>query len=339
LIALIEGVDHVCYRYRLKAFLPELERHSIEVEPQPIVRGVLSRTRQLLRLRHADGTFVQRKLFSLPELLVLRAMTRRLIYDFDDAVFQRDSFAGKPPESYQRRGRFRATVKQADLVLGGNDYLCQQARRCAPAAKIVRIPTCVDPRLYSEAEHRRVGAKVELVWIGSRSTMASLMELGDHLRKAAAMIGSLTLKVVCDTLPEIPGIEVRACPWASETEAAELASADIGIAWLPADLWSLGKCGLKVLQYMAAALPVVANPVGVHGEMVRPGETGFLAETPEQWAEAIARLATDPACRRQMGTAARRKVQAEYSVNTWAPRLAGLITQTLQPKPNASKQT
>ena len=71
-------------------------------------------------------------------------------------------------------------------------------------------------------------------------------------------------------------------PWSRETETAELAEGDIGIAYMPDDSWSLGKCGLKVLQYMAAGLPVVANPVGVHREMIVHGETGFLADTPER---------------------------------------------------------
>ena len=94
------------------------------------------------------------------------------------------------------------------------------------------------------------------------------------------------------------------------------AAADIGISWLPNDLWSRGKCGLKVLQYMAAGLPVVANPVGVQGDMVRHGETGFLANTDEEWLEAIGRLARDPVLRQCMGRAGRRRVEAHFSVGT-----------------------
>ena len=99
-----------------------------------------------------------------------------------------------------------------------------------------------------------------------------------------------------------------------------MATSDIGISWLPDDTWSQGKCGLKVLQYMAAGLPVVANPVGVQAEMVRHGETGFLAETPDQWAEAVGRLARDPALRRTMGRAGRRRVETGFSVAFGAGR-------------------
>src|SRR5262249_27988140 len=83
---------------------------------------------------------------------------------------------------------------------------------------------------------------------------------------------------------------------------------------IPDDLWSRGKCGLKVLQYAAAGLPVVANPVGVHPEMIRHGETGFLASTPAQWIAAVRRLADDPALRVRMGRAARRHFESRYSI-------------------------
>jgi glycosyltransferase involved in cell wall biosynthesis len=113
---------------------------------------------------------------------------------------------------------------------------------------------------------------------------------------------------------------VLCCPWSQATEAIELASADIGISWLPGDLWSRGKCCLKVLQYMAAGLPVVANPVGMQAHLVRHGKSGFLVETPEQWAEAIGRLTHDPDLRRQMGRAGRERIEQEFSVVMGARR-------------------
>ena len=115
------------------------------------------------------------------------------------------------------------------------------------------------------------------------------------------------------------------CPWSVATEARDLAAADIGISWLADIPFNRGKCGLKVLQYMAAGLPVVANPIGVTSRLVIHGKTGFLASTPEEWAEAIKRLAENPVLRRQMGVAARRIVEERYSVNAWSPQFAELI--------------
>ena len=116
--------------------------------------------------------------------------------------------------------------------------------------------------------------------------------------------------------------------WNEQTEAREIAAGHIGVSWLPDDLWSRGKCGLKVLQYQAAGLPVVANPVGSHCEMINGGETGFLATTPDEWVAAITLLAGDARRRQKMGLMARQRVEADYSVSAWAETFVTSMTGT-----------
>ncbi len=106
-----------------------------------------------------------------------------------------------------------------------------------------------------------------------------------------------------------------------------MADADLGISWLPDDPWSLGKCGLKVLQYMAAGLPVVANPVGTNNEMVVHGVTGFLVRTPDECADAIGRLAAEPELRARLGRAGRELAEREYRVSRWGEEWARLCDE------------
>jgi glycosyltransferase involved in cell wall biosynthesis len=136
----------------------------------------------------------------------------------------------------------------------------------------------------------------------------------DLLDAIGAAIPNLRLTLVSDRFTAFGRLPVEPCVWAEETEAADIAAADIGISWLPDDDWSRGKCGVKVLQYMAAGLPVVANPVGVQAHLVSHGETGFLATTPADWIDAVRRLAADPDLRRRMGVLARWRVEREFSV-------------------------
>ena len=178
--------------------------------------------------------------------------------------------------------------------------------------------------LYSRVAPRTAAA-ARLVWIGQRSTLASLHCLRQHLAAAAERLPGLQLRVISDAAPTLPGVRVVACRWSSAGEAADLARGDIGINWLPDDCWSRGKCGLRVLQYMAAGLPVVANPVGMNCTMVVHGETGFLASTPQEWAEAIARLAAEPRLRQRMGEAGRQFVAQRYATTAWGSRLAASV--------------
>jgi glycosyltransferase involved in cell wall biosynthesis len=189
------------------------------------------------------------------------------------------------------------------------------------------MPTAVDARRYEIARHVRVGNQAQLVWVGSRGTLESLYCAQAGLGKAAELLNGVTLKVICDVFPKLPGVRVLETTWSEASESREIAAADIGIAWLPEHPWSLGKCGLKVLQYMAAGLPVIANPAGVHRELVVHGETGFLVATPEQWSLAVTTLAHAPELRRRMGQAGRERLIAHYSVERLGPRFAEIIDQ------------
>jgi glycosyltransferase involved in cell wall biosynthesis len=166
---------------------------------------------------------------------------------------------------------------------------------------------------------------VELVWVGSSSTLQGLERCATLLDEIAARVPGLLLKLVCDRALSLKTLPVELCPWSERREAEDIASADVGISWLPEDDWSRGKCGLKVLQYMAAGLPVVANPVGVQGEMVRHGETGFLADTPDEWVTAIGRLAADSRLRQRMGREGRKVVEERYSVAVGARRWLAVL--------------
>jgi hypothetical protein len=341
LLALTEGPDHVCYRYRVAPFARALARAGWQIDCRPLARSPLVRWRQLRAASAADAVLLQRKLLPWWQLSILRRSAKQLIYDFDDALFHRDSYHPKGIDSWQRMLGFWMTVYAADLVLAGNQYLFDQAAAFVGADRVRWFPTCVEPHKYSLARHTD-GGTVKLIWIGQRSTVKCLYQMQEQLRAAADASETshrgIELRVVSDVFPELAGVRVSPVAWSAATEAGELAAADIGVSWLPDDCWSRGKCGLKVLQYMAAGLPVVANRVGVHREMIVDGATGFLADTPQEWAEAVRRLSNDARLRAAMGAAARRRVEEEYSVARWQEPFAAAIAETVPQAPPAENR-
>ncbi|HEY1380046.1 MAG TPA: glycosyltransferase family 4 protein [Gemmataceae bacterium] len=327
LIALVESPDHVCCRYRLRAFRDQLAAAGNTLELRSLPHGWWDRVRVLAGVRRADAVVLQRRLLPAWQLGLLRRRARRLIFDFDDAVFLRDSYAPKGQDSPRRWRRFAATVRAADAIVAGNDWLATMARAAGAAGQVRVIPSCVDPALYPRAKHTASDG-VRLVWVGSSSTLRGLEQVRDMLSAVGAANPGVRLRLVCDRFPSFGGMSVEPVAWSAATESADLAAADIAISWVPDDDWSRGKCGLKVLQYMAAGLPVVANPVGVQAELVRHGETGFLASSPAEWVESVRRLAADPELRRRMGALGRWQVEGEYSVTAggrrWRELLAAL---------------
>ena len=329
ILALIEQAGHASYRYRIAPFAQALAERGLDLVLSPIERGAVSRCRQLWEAGQFDGVILQRKLLPFWQLLLLRRRARKLIFDFDDAIDQRDSYARKSPTSWQRLLHFWATLQAADAVVAGNPYLENRVCSLVERQRVALIPTCVEPGRYRQVQHQRRGGAARLVWIGQRSTLRSLDQLRPHLAAAAQRLPGLELRIISDIAPKLPGVKVVFRRWSPRTEAEELAQGDIGITFLPDDTWSEGKCGLRVLQFMAAGLPVIANPVGMNRRMVIPDGTGLLADTPTQWAAAIEQLATDPQRRSRLGTAARRQVERDYSVRGWKDRFADFVANVV----------
>ena len=95
--------------------------------------------------------------------------------------------------------------------------------------------------------------------------------------------------------------------------------------------WTLGKCSLKLLQSLAAALPVVASPVGMNADVLKHGQIGYGARTAPEWKEALVRLNSTPGLCVELGTAGRRVVEQEYSCRIIAGRVAAHMRAALEP--------
>lgn len=326
-LALVEAPDHVCGRYRISAYVPALLASGWTLDVEEIGSTTLSRIRNIHRAANYDCVILQRKLLPRWQLSILRRRSRRFIFDFDDAVLYRDSYDSRGPVSRRRASRFAHTVTSAQLVIAGNSFLAEcAAERGAWTDRIRVIPTCIETDRYQpKANTSSREDPVRLVWIGSSSTLQGLEQQRHLLERLGHEIPGLILRLVCDRFPSFEPLTVESRPWSAETEAADLAGGDIGISWIPDDLWSRGKCGLKVLQFFAAGLPVVANPVGVHREMIVPGVNGFLARTDDEWVDVIRSLVRDVQARRRMGQEARRTVERQYSVAAWSSRFVSAI--------------
>jgi glycosyltransferase involved in cell wall biosynthesis len=249
----------------------------------------------------------------------------QMVVDYDDALFhQYDTH----PNPWVRGllGRKIATVMRlAHTVVAGNAYLADYALR-AGARRMVVIPTVIDLLRYPVVERAHHTEVFTIGWIGSPSTARYLHGVAPALAQVCAD-GRAKVRLIGAGSAALSGVPVDAIPWREETEVDEIRRCDVGIMPLPDEPWARGKCGFKLIQYMACGLPVLASPVGVNQQIVEHGVNGFLAQTPQEWVTALDTLRNDPALRARMGAAGRRKVETTYCLQVTAPQYVSVLRQ------------
>ena len=287
--------------------------------------AVARRLKRLLSSADHDALWVEKEALPwLPAFLELALLPSRmpLILDYDDAVFHRYDMHRSRMVRALLGAKLDRLMARADLVVAGNDYLAARARQ-AGARQVEIVPTVVDLDRYPV----RPGAgsdRLTVGWIGSPGT-ASYLDVVKPVLRGLSETMPLKAIAIGARADQLAGSPFETAGWSEESEVDVLRTIDIGIMPLQDTPWERGKCGYKLIQYMALGLPVVASPVGVNVRIVRSGVNGFLATTADDWHAALARLAGDAALRAAFGGAGRSDVEKGYALSVQAPRLAAMI--------------
>ncbi len=250
---------------------------------------------------------------------LLNLMRVPYIVDYDDAIFHQYDCHTNPIVRTILRKKIAVVMRNARLVIAGNNYIAQYAQQVG-AKQVEIIPTVIDIIKYSLRESK-TNDVFRIVWIGSPSTYQHV----EAILPALAKLCNSKLLLIGAGKREFnqSWIEVRS--WSEMSEIKDIQSADVGIMPLPDTAWARGKCGFKLIQYMACGLPVVASPVGVNTDIVEHGKNGFLASSIEDWVSFLTKLRNDKILRTSMGKYGRKKVEKNYCLQVTAPRLVKLF--------------
>ncbi|MCK5408548.1 MAG: glycosyltransferase [Candidatus Krumholzibacteria bacterium] len=336
-------------RFRFEQFLRFLEERGVRYECSPfwdertwtimyqsghllkkfigLLKGFARRVALLTRLGRYDLVYVHREMTPIGppvfEWLVSHVFKKELVYDFDDAIWLHNVSEANPfADSFKTYAKVSKICKWATRVSAGNDYLAEYARRYND--DVVIIPTVVDTVGYHNRTREPSEGVPVIGWTGTHSTV-------DFLRPVVPVIESLSRKtpfefvVIADRPPDFDLQNLRFVPWNKNTEIDDLLRFDIGIMPIPQTDWARGKCGFKIIQYMALGIPTVASPAGVNSRLIENGVDGYLCDTESEWERALERLLADPGLRRRMGAVARNKAETQYSVTATTDRFLGSI--------------
>lgn len=261
------------------------------------------------RLAEVDSVLVQRGLYPLGPATVTRTLFKfdgRVVLDLDDAVLSlRPSLVVRSPFTRWLYGpqQARALLDRADAVIVSSAELAASLEGHARAITV--LPTVPDPGRYPLAA---LDPRTPIVvgWAGTNGNIPSLEPLRNVFAKMRAeQIANLE---VVSSLPwDGPSDFHR---WSLAEESTLFRRFQVGIMPLPDTPYTRSKAAFKLLQYMAAGLPVVASPVGVNRELIETSGAGFAAETEAEWESALRTLAADPELRATLGARGRTFVES-----------------------------
>ena len=283
-----------------------------------------------MKIREYDLIWIEKEIFPfLPAFIecLLARMGVLYVVDYDDALFHRYDRNKNWLIRVILGRKIDSVMKCASLVIAGNEYLADKARS-AKAQNVAIVPTVVDLTRYQENQQLNKSSLV-IGWIGSPSTSKYLLSISSVIK---SLTKDFNVRFVAVGASEdvISGTDVEVLPWSEETEVQSIQTFDIGIMPLADDPWERGKCGYKLIQYMACGIPVVASPVGVNKQIVKHGVNGFLAQNVTEWEQALQQLLSDENLRSQMGNKGRDLVESRYSLQIQAPRLERIMSKVLR---------
>ncbi len=281
-----------------------------------IVKGIFKRIGDLFLISSFDFVYVYREAVPIGppvfEWVVAKGLKKRIIYDFDDAIWiPVTSSQNKVAKYFKCFSKVSSICKMSYIVTVGNEYLAEFAKKVNE--KVVVIPTVVNTDQVHNVFQNHGAKELAVGWTGTFSTLKYLEIVLPALQRLQERI-DFTFIIIADRDPLIPLKKYKFISWNKNEEIADLLKMHIGLMPLYDTEIEKGKCGFKAIQYMSLGIPAVVSPVGVNGDIVLHGKNGFVAATEIEWEQSIEKLLTSQELRYQFGEQSRRKIEANFSV-------------------------
>lgn len=293
-----------------------------------IIKLYLRRIYVLLNARRYDVVWIEKEILPyFPAVFewLFKKCNIPYIVDYDDAIFHNYDLSPYAPVRRLLGRKIDSVMLNARSVVAGNEYLANRAIQ-AGAQSVHVVPTVVDSQRYQA--HACAADKLLTVgWIGSPSTEKYVVGIREALRNVNKRFPFRLVLMGASThvSQELAGLDVEVKAWSEDSENAFIQGLDVGIMPLVDGPWEKGKCGYKLIQYMACAVPVVATPVGVNVKIVSDNKCGLLAADLQEWEAALNSLLSDAQSRSVFGAAGREAVNNEYCLAVQAPRLRHIL--------------
>lgn len=275
---------------------------------------------QLIFVRNNQIIIIQRELLRIgPPILekIISKINPNIIYDIDDADFHMRGI-------FYDHKKIQKIMKLSRIIFVGNQYLGDYAKNYCRIVKI--IPTLIDTGRYKirDLKTYKKSSKYILGWVGTPRSLENLKLIVKPIKILSKKF-PIELNIISNKIIELGNIPIRFTKWTLKEEISNLNTIDIGIMPLYDNPYNRGKCGFKLLQYMALGIPTVASPVGVNKQIIKHGENGLLAYNSKEWIKSIQILIENYNIYKKIHANSITKVFESYSFNKFIPIIEDLL--------------
>ena len=239
-----------------------------------------------------------------------------LVYDIDDDVFSSDHEGSLWHRLPECRDIAAYLISISDLVTVSTEPLVDVVRQYNPNVTV--LGNCVHERLLELPAAPRRDGRVVVGWSGGTSHLRDFRQAAPMISRFARRNPAVDFHFVgadYSPIPEWKAPPGRHTPWTPDMwDFYAGVDFDVGVAPLdPAGKFNKCKSYLRVLEYAARGIPVVASDCDAYRGFVRHGETGFLVKYDHEWGRYLRALVCDEAMRVEMGAAAK-ALAARYTI-------------------------
>lgn len=298
------------------------EKYLIKIK---VLVCIIKRFLKLLFLREKNSFFIiEKELFPGCPYFIEKFLLKNKNYSLDYDDYVGANYYKNKLKKIFFKDKIKKLVKNAEIVTVGNKWYFEEFK----TNNLIYLPTVIDLDKYKNIKEKYESEKISIIWIGSMSSLKYLKLVENSLIKLSKKY-SIKLKVIGGKI-ELNELEIEYIKWTDETEVQEILSGDIGIMPLSDTLWEKGKCGFKLIQYMACGLPVVASPAPANEEIIIEGENGYIAKTQEEWYQYLEELISDTDLRRKMGISGRKRIEENYTYQVWGSKYIEFLESYLK---------
>jgi len=337
-------------RIRSFQYLPFLQSNGIEVIVLPlfgndylntlyngkrrpltlIITAYIKRIIDLLKNRKADLIWIEKELLPFFPYWLEKVLLHNRMYllDYDDAIFHNYDLHKYRVIRLLFSKKIDKLMNNSKIVICGNSYLEKRAKS-AGAKKVEILPTVINTDRYIlENKQDMEPSVIRIVWIGSPSTEFYLNLLKNPLTSLSKII-KFKLIIIGANKFKLDGVDIEFIEWNESSEVKDISECHIGIMPLVDSPWENGKCGYKLIQYMACGLPIVGSNVGVNAEIIDHGKNGFIVNNDSEWIKYLSLLIESQTMRREMGLKGLLTVEKKYCLKVTTPKLVDYLKEAI----------